>query len=114
MNNIWDNLCELAKSVRYQNLFTASKEIYGIKLFKNNIDLSNIQSIFLSWLYNFDSLNRDIIIDNISKHVLDNQIYWNSYLLWRRKNNKKINIKDNKQDDVHLVVGKKINFPEKV
>jgi hypothetical protein len=112
MTNIWDNLCELAKSVKYQNLFTASKEVYGIKLFRNSIDLSNIQSIFLSWLYNFDSINRDIILDKISPHVLDNQIYWDAYMIWKRKNMKKI-MKDNKQSDVHLVAGKKINFPAK-
>ena len=110
MQNIWDSLCDLAKSVRYQNLFLASKEINGIKLFRNNMELSNIQSIFLSWLYNFDSISRDVIVDKISEHVLDNQIYWNSYLIWRRKNVKKTNTKDNKQKDVNLIVSKKINF----
>ena len=110
MQNIWDKLCDLAKSVRYQNLFLASKEINGIKLFRNNMELSNIQSVFLSWLYNFDSIGRDIIMDKISEHVLDNSIYWNSYLLWRRKNIKKTDMKDNKQKDVNLVVSKKINF----
>jgi hypothetical protein len=112
MNNIWGNLCELAKSIRYQNLFTASKEIHGIKLFRNSMDLSNIQSLFLSHLYNFDSISRDIIIDKISKHVLDNSIYWNSYLIWKNKGTKKTT-KDNKLNDVSLVTGKHINFPVK-
>jgi hypothetical protein len=112
MYNIWDNLCDLAKSIRYQNLLTASKEINGIRLFKNTIDLSNIQSIFLSYLYNFDNINRDIYSEKISEHVLDNKIYWDSYLIWKRKNTKKTR-KDNKQNDVSLVVGRKINFPKK-
>jgi hypothetical protein len=113
MQNIWDSLCDLARSIKMQNLFTASKELYGIKIFRNSFDFSNIQSIFLSYLYNFDSINRDIILENISKHVLDNQIYWNSYLIYKRKNLKKINIKDNKQKDVNLVTGKHIKFPKK-
>lgn len=114
MKNIWDSLCDLAKSIRYQNLFLASKEVFGIRLFRNSIDLSNIQNIFLSYLYNFDVINQDIILERISKHVLDNNIYWNSYLIWKSKNRKKINIKNDKQKSVNLVMGKHIKFPKKV
>jgi hypothetical protein len=113
MENIYSQLRKLAKSVKHQNLFTASKEIFGIRLFRNNFEFSKIQEIYLSHLYSYDSLNRDIILENISKHVMDNEIYEDAYLLWKRKNTKKINIKDNKQNDVSLVVGSKINFPTK-
>jgi hypothetical protein len=111
--NIYSQLRELAKSIRMQNLFVASKEIFGIKLFRNSFDFSRLQEIFLSQLYNYDSISHDIIVDKISKHVTDNEIYTDSYLIWRRKNFKKINIKDNKQKNVNLVTGKHIKFPVK-
>jgi hypothetical protein len=110
--NTYLQIRQLAKSIKYQNLFTASKEIFGIKLFRNSFDLSNIQSIFLSYLYSYDSINRDIILENISKHIFDSEIYEDAYLLWKRKNTK--TKKDNKQNDVNLVTGKYIKFPKKV
>lgn len=112
--NIYSLLRELARSIRMQNLFVATKELNGIRLFKNQLNLSNIQSIFLSHLYSYDSISRDIILENISKHVLDEEIYTDSYLLWKRKNFRKTNIKDNKKSDVNLVTGKHIKFPKKV
>ena len=108
---IYSKLRELAKSIRAQNLFVAAKEINGIRLFRNSFDFSKIQEIYLSHLYNYDSINRDIILDNISKHVFDSEIYEDSYLLWKRKNIK--TKKNNKKSDVNLVTGKKINFPKK-
>ena len=102
----------MAKSIKMQNLFLAAKEINGIRLFKNSRDLSNIQNIFLSYLYNYNSINQDIVIEKISKHVFDNEIFEDSYLLWKQKSIKKININDSKQKDVNLVVGNKINFPK--
>jgi hypothetical protein len=113
MNNIYTKLRELAKSIRAQNIFIASKEINGIHLFKNQYEFSKLQEIYLSYLYNYDSINRDIIIDKISEHVLDSDIMEDSYLLWKKKNIKKINIKDNKQNDLSLVTTRKIKFPKR-
>ena len=112
MKNIYDKLMDLAKLVRIQNLFIAAKELHGIRIFKNSIDFSNIQNIFLSYLYNVDSINRDIVVEKISEHVLDDRIYWDSYLIYKRKNRNK-NDKNDKKSDVNLVVGKKITFPTK-
>jgi hypothetical protein len=111
--NIYLKIRELAKSIRAQNLFLAAKEVNGIRIFRNSFNLSKLQEIYLSQLYNYDSINRDIILEKISKHVTDNEIYTDAYLLWKQKNIKKINKKDNKQKDVNLVVGKEINFPTK-
>jgi hypothetical protein len=110
--NIYSLLRILAKSTKAQNLLVAAKEINGIHLFRNSFDFSKIQEIYLSHLYNYDSINHDIILDNISKHVFDSEIYEDAYLLYKSKNLKK-NMKDNKQNDVNLVVGKKIKFPTK-
>jgi hypothetical protein len=109
--NIYSELQKLAKSNKYMNLFTATKEMAGIRLFRNKYDLSSIQSIFLNYLYNFELINREIVTEKISKHVLDNEIMWTSYLLWRQKNQpkQKEEVKE-KNKAVKLVAGTKINF----
>ena len=113
MENIYNKLRNLAKSVRAQNLFIAVKELQGIHLFRNNFDFSKLQEIYLSYLYMYDTLNRDIIIDKISEKVFDCELYEDAYMMWRRKNNKKLEKNDNKQRDVNMVVGKTIHFPNK-
>jgi len=112
MNNIYDNLIELAKSIHSQNLFTAAKEINGIRLFKNIFDFSRLQEIYLSYLYTFDTINQDMVIDKISEHVLDDKIYWDAYMLWKRKHTNKTENKDNNKKDLKLIPGKTIKFPK--
>jgi len=107
--NYYSILRKFAKSIRAQNLFFATKEISSIHLFRNNSDLSNLQEIFLTWLYNYDYINRDIETEKISKHVLDNDLYTDAYLIW--KNNKKSKQKnDKKLNALHLVNSHKIKF----
>ena len=108
--NIYSRLRELAKSIRIQNIFVASNEISGIRLFKNTYNFSKLQEIYLSYIYNYDSINRDIMMEKISEHVFDSEIREDAYLLWKKKNIKKHETKDNKQNDVHLVSSKKVNF----
>ena len=114
MENFYSKLKILAKTTKSQNRFTAAKEISSIHLFRNNFDFSKIQEIYLFYLYNYDNINRAIIIDKISKHVLDSDIYEEAYLLWKRKNTKITNKTDNKQKEVNLVTGKHIKFPKRV
>lgn len=111
--NSYSQLRNLAKSIRYQNLFVASKEIFGIKIFRNSFDFSNIQNLFLSYLYSYEGLNKDIILEKISKHIFDSEIYEDAYILWKSKNIKKIDIKDNQQKELSLIPGRTINFPKK-
>lgn len=117
--NIYSEIRLLAKSIKSQNLFTAVKEISSLQLFRNKFDLSAIQEIYISYLYAYENINRDIIIDKISHHVLDNEIYEDAYLLWKRKNKnteKKQETKNepDKQKDMHLVCSNKIIFPTEV
>jgi len=113
--NIYSQIRQLAKSIKSQNLFIAAKELSGIRLFRNLFDLSKLQEIYLSFLYMYDAINKDIIIENISKHVLDYELYEDAYMLWKKNKKTKKESNDNKQKDVNLVVGKGIKFPtEKV
>jgi hypothetical protein len=111
--NTYSKLRELAKSTRAQNLFIGAKELQGIHLFSNLFDFSKLQEIYLSYLYMYDTLNKDIIIDKISERVLESEIYEDSYMLWKRKNMNKINIKDNKKSELSLVPGNTITFPKR-
>jgi hypothetical protein len=112
MNNIHARIRELAKSIRIQNLFVASKEVHGVHLFRNMIDFSKLQEIYLSYLYMYNAINRDIIIDKISKHVFDCELYEDAYMLWKQKKPKK-NIKETKSRELNCVVTNKIKFPPK-
>jgi len=111
--NFYHLVRKLAKSTRAQNLFVAAKELSNIRLFKNTSDFSSLQENYLSYLYIYDSIHRDIVIDKISAKVMDNEIYEDAYLLWKRKkgNKETDSKKDNKNKDVNLVVGKEIHFP---
>ena len=110
--NIYNSVINLAKSVRAQNLFAISKEVNGIRLFKNSHDFSKLQEIYLNYLYTFDLLNRDVIVEGISKKVIEDEIFWESYLLYK-KSNKKKEEKPDKQKAVSLVAGKNIKFPKR-
>ncbi len=117
--NIYAEIRQLAKTVRAQNLFAAAKDIATIQLFRNCFDFSKLQEIYISYLYIYENLNRDIVVDKISKHVLDNDIYEDAYLMWKRRNKKdKISEKTESEKsahkDVHLVCGSKITFPTEV
>ena len=109
-------LRQLAKSVEMQNLFIASKEINGIKLFENKKDLSKLQGIFLSYLYFYCSLNNDIATDRVNKKVLENEIYCDAYAYYRNNVKEKIdNTESNKQRTFQGVFSKDntIKFPSK-
>lgn len=111
--NIYKSLINLAKSIKYQNLFFAAKELHNVKLFQNDYDFSKLQNFFLSWLYTVDSLNKEIITDNISQKVLEDEIYADAYLAWRKKNKFKKEESKDKKRGLSLVAGKKLKFRPK-
>lgn len=78
---------ELAKSPRWQCLYARAKELATIKLFKNDVDFTEIQLLFLTWLEVYNSLNTDLVNkeDYISEEVIEDSIRTDAYLLWRRK-----------------------------
>jgi hypothetical protein len=108
--NIYNLLRKLAKETKYQNLFTIVKDLHTIKLFKNRTDLSNLQEMFLNYLYMYESINRDIMVERISKHVFDCELYEDAYLLYKKENKHSNDIESSKPSNVHLVLSDKINF----
>ena len=96
-----------------QNLFIVAKKVNNIHLFRNSNDLSDIQLYFLSMLFLYENLNQEIEIEHITDKVLTNDLYAESYLLWKR-NKKEDNTKsDFSHRHLHLVPTNKINFNKK-
>lgn len=110
--NIYEALRKLAKSVKAQNLFNSAKEIHGVRLFRNDCDLSKLQSDYISFLYFYDTIARDIIVEKISKHVHDCELYEDAYYLYKNEKGNKKEDKNNGPKDLKLVMGTKIIFPK--
>ena len=96
---------KLAKNNKNLNLFSASKELNGVRLFRNDIDLSKIQNLFINYLYFYYNLNQNISTGEVSKDVLKSEVREDAYSVWQSKREKK-DIEDkkdnNKKHDVHL------------
>jgi hypothetical protein len=108
-------LRKLAKKVEILNLFTASKEVNGIKLFINEIDFSHVQSKFLSYLYFYYNLYQDVYSKKVTDKVLDNEIYEDAYAYWKNKKEHKEEESTNKLRKLSGVFSKDniIKFPNK-
>ena len=108
-----DLIRNLAKSAKFQNLYHSVKEINGILLFKNSVDLTWLQQIFLSYLYFYSSLNIEIAVHKLSEKIFDNFIYEDAYMLWKREVGYDNKSKDKKRD-IHIAFhNKKMKFKEK-
>ena len=79
-------LRNLAKSVRNQNIFSTAKEISSIRLFHNVVDLSLLQQIYLSYLYFYHNIYTDIHLNKIKENVLKDEIYEDSYMEFKKRN----------------------------
>ena len=76
---------KLAKNISSQNLFVAAKDLSGIRLFKNIINFSKLQNMYLSYLYFYKSLYEDVYTNKVSKKVFENKIYEESYSYYKLK-----------------------------
>ena len=83
---------KLAKTSKFQTIYNCAKEV-GLKLFRNECEYTEIQLLFLNFLNLYATIHLDIALGEIDDLVLDNEIYEDSYLYWRRKsrNEKKEN-----------------------
>lgn len=80
----------MARSYRYQTLYTRSKEL-GLKLFDNDRDFSKIQMVFLGWLNVYDFLKAQIQMDkpHLSEEILENNTLTDAWLYWWSKKGNK-------------------------
>jgi hypothetical protein len=86
--DIEDILRELAKNNKYQTLFTLFKES-GVSMFRNSSDYTNYQIYFLNMLGAYYGIYTDIAMDEVDELVLDNPIYEEAYLYYKRNKKEK-------------------------
>jgi len=88
INKLYKILRKIAKSAKYQTLYSQSKE-GCVSLFKNNADYSDFQVTFLQYLGFYSSLNVDIYMKDVDEIVLDNEIYEDAYQYYKTQTRKK-------------------------
>ena len=87
-----DVLRDLAKEDYYQSLYASAKEL-GLQLFENKTDLTRIQLWFISYMSIYSVINMDIALGEITERVLDNVIYEDAYLIYKKRSSSKKSIK---------------------
>ena len=98
MNPLISLLRKIAKSSYWQTIYSFSKEGGNLKLFTNDIDLTDIQITFLKYLGFYSSLYLDVALGDIDKRIFENEIYEDSYALYRNKMDKKKEKLDTQRD----------------
>jgi len=78
----------LAKSDKYQTLYFLFKE-GNISLFENKSNYTDNQIIFLNYLGFYSSLYTDIYLKEVNEIVLEDFIYEDAYMHYKRKNKDK-------------------------
>ncbi len=88
---------KLAKCNYYQTIYSQEKNV-GLSIFKNNVELTYIQIIFLNYLAFYSALYFDFSMGDIGEEVFEDFIYEDAYMYFRK--NDKSNFKDNQQKKV--------------
>lgn len=83
---------KLARSAHWQQLYSASKECYGIRLFENESNFSGIQVLFLHWLRVYNMLYDEMYQlewPNLDEEVIKTDFRCDAFLYYRRKQQEK-------------------------
>lgn len=99
--NLEDKIRLLARSNYYQELYNASKNCSGIRLFENNSNFSGIQVLFLYWLKVYSMLYDELSgleWENLDIKVIKDNDRCDAFLYWRGKQIEKI-IRNNKKEE---------------
>jgi len=78
-----DTLRELAKTDYYQAVYNNAKEL-GMQMFENTYNFTRLQLMFLSFAGMYSCIQTDIAMGDIGERVLDNFIYEDAYMHWKR------------------------------
>lgn len=109
-----DTIRKLAKKTENQNILYIVKEIPSLKIFKNERDLSYIQNIYLSYSFMYKNLTTDIELKKVNEIVLDDFIYEDAYLYWKKnKKDKDDNKKKTTKGRTRIYHNNKIKFPKR-
>jgi hypothetical protein len=78
----------LAKDSYWQTVYSMAKEMHRA-IFENERDYSPIQFTFLGYLEFYNALYMDIALGDVTKIVLENEIYEDAYMYYQSKARKK-------------------------
>lgn len=100
-------LRKLAKNNYYQSLYSCSKEMGGIQIFANTYDFTMVQLNFLSYIAMYHSISMDVAMGDVDEKVLENDIYEDSYMHYKREHDvkemkKKIKASPAKQENENV------------
>jgi hypothetical protein len=74
----------IAKSDYYQSMYVTAKDL-GLHIFQNTTDLTKVQLWLLSYMSMYATINMDIAMGEVSERVLDNEIYEDAYMTYKKK-----------------------------
>jgi len=97
-------LRKLAKSQHYQDLYVLSKEL-NLQFFDNANKFSPIQILFLKYVTFYYGISMDISLGEVCAVVLEDEIYEDSYSLYKNKKDKKA-YKQGAQQNTEENIGK--------
>jgi len=106
MKNFNKELRRLASTSYYQLLYDGAKNL-NLNIFKNSRDYTTVQLKFLQYLNLYDTLFCDFNLGEVDEIVFDNEIYEDSYLLYKRKSKNEPEKKDDKKVKSQWVFKKK-------
>ena len=83
-------LRKIARSNKYQLIYNRAKEISNIKLFKNNINFTSVQLLFLHWLEVYSVLYMDLATNKnmLTEEIINDDLRAEAYLIWKNNNRK--------------------------
>lgn len=93
---------QLAKSNHWQALYQSAEKL-NLRLFENNINLTDLQLEFIGFLSFYASLYMDVAMGDVDESVFDNEIWEDAYVYYRNKSHRereditKKNMKDEKK-----------------
>lgn len=114
VTDVYKYLRRLASTNYFQNLYSLGKDMPSLKLFENERDFTDIQMSFLRFLNFYSSILLDIALGDVDEIVLDNDIYSDSYMLYKSKKDRNISPKTNIKNDREIIGGSKWIFKSKM
>ena len=78
----------LAKCNYYQTIYSQEKNL-GMRLFRNESDLTYAQIVFLNHLAFYSALNMDYFMGEVDDRVFESEIREDAYMYFRKQNKQK-------------------------